>query len=232
LRQAINRSPWVVGVGDLGQVLGVEQAHLQRAVLGGEFGDRGCAQRGDPPEIGCGVGVLVEFTQRVDASGGDHAAIAHQHQPRDAQRVADDGDDLGERDRIGGAAGKYPHRDRAARRVGEHPILDLLAAFLAVAGVAARGQLTAPPGHPRRGQIEQRHPRRIHRLGQMPCRELLLDRLLAAGQPVHRGIDLVGGRVGHAQIHPQGGVVPPGQRGQLRAGPDHPRDDQRDRDVA
>ena len=54
---------------------------------------------------------------------------------------------------------KYPHRDRAACRVGEHPILDLLAAFLAVAGVAARGQLTAPPGHPRAGQIEQRHPR-------------------------------------------------------------------------
>src|SRR5208283_2401402 len=29
----------VVGVGDLGQILGVEQAHLQRAVIGGEFGD-------------------------------------------------------------------------------------------------------------------------------------------------------------------------------------------------
>src|SRR5258705_2922656 len=58
LRQAINRSPGVVGVGDLGQVLGVEQAHLQRAVLGGEFGDRWFAQRGDPPEIGCSVCVL------------------------------------------------------------------------------------------------------------------------------------------------------------------------------
>ena len=170
----------VVGVGDLGQVLGVEQAHLQRPVVAGELGDRGCAQRGDPPEIGCGVGVVVEFAQRVDAGGGDHAAIAHQHQLLDAQRVADDGDDLGERDRVGGVAGEHAHRDRAPGRVGEHPVLDLLAALLAVAGVAARGQLATPAGHPRAGQVEQRHPRRIHLRGQVFGRELLLDRLLPA----------------------------------------------------
>ena len=33
----------VVGVADLGQVVGVEQAHLQRSVVGGQCGDRGCA---------------------------------------------------------------------------------------------------------------------------------------------------------------------------------------------
>src|SRR6476619_3584208 len=37
--------PGVVGVADLGQVLGIEQAHLQRPVVGGEFGDCGCTQR-------------------------------------------------------------------------------------------------------------------------------------------------------------------------------------------
>ncbi len=224
--------PGVVGVADLGQVLGVEQAHLQRPVVGGEFGDCGCTQRGDPSEIGCGVRIVVEFAQRLDARGGDHAAIAHQHQPRDAQRVADDGDDLGERVRVGGVAGKHAHRDRASRRVGEHPVLDLLAALLAVAGVAARGQLAAPSGHPRAGQVEQRHPTRIHLQGKVFGRELALDRVLPVGQPVHRGIDLVGARVGHAQIHPEGGVGPPGQRGQLRTGSDHPRDDQRQGDVA
>src|SRR6185295_13712491 len=41
----------VVGVGDLGQVVGVEQAHLQRPVIAGELGDRGGAQRGDPPDV-------------------------------------------------------------------------------------------------------------------------------------------------------------------------------------
>jgi len=30
----------VVGVADLGQILGVEQAHLQRPVIGGQCGDR------------------------------------------------------------------------------------------------------------------------------------------------------------------------------------------------
>ena len=46
-------------MGDLGQVVSVEQAHLQRAVIGGEFGDGGGAQRGDPLEIGCGVGLSL-----------------------------------------------------------------------------------------------------------------------------------------------------------------------------
>src|SRR5512143_769198 len=43
LRQAMS-VVGVVGVGDLGQVLGVEveQAHLQRPVITGEFGDRWC----------------------------------------------------------------------------------------------------------------------------------------------------------------------------------------------
>src|SRR6476646_10105084 len=67
--------------------------------------------------------------------------------------IADDGDDLGERVRVGGVAGKHAHRDRASRRVGEHSVLGLLAALLAVAGVAARGQLAAPSGHPRAGQV-------------------------------------------------------------------------------
>ena len=40
----------VVGMGDLGQILLVEQAHLQWAVIGRECGDGGVAQRGDPPE--------------------------------------------------------------------------------------------------------------------------------------------------------------------------------------
>ena len=38
----------LVLVGDLGQVLGVEQAHLQRPVITGEFGDRWCPQCGVP----------------------------------------------------------------------------------------------------------------------------------------------------------------------------------------
>ena len=78
-----------VGVGDLGKVLGVEQAHLQRPVVGGQGGDLRGAQRGDPPEIGCGVGIVVEFTQGGDAGLCDHAAVTHQHQlvEREGSRI-------------------------------------------------------------------------------------------------------------------------------------------------
>jgi hypothetical protein len=44
----------VVGVGDLGEVLLVEQAHLQRAVVGGERGDGRGAQAGEPAEAVAG----------------------------------------------------------------------------------------------------------------------------------------------------------------------------------
>ena len=53
----------------------------------------------------------------------------------------------------------------------------------------------------------------------------------AAGQPVHRGVDVIGGRPGPPKIGAQGGIAPPGQGGQLRARPDHPGDDQRQGQV-
>ena len=63
--------------GDLGEVLLVEEAELQRAVVGHELADGGRAQRGDPPVV------LVEFAERVDAGAGDHAAVAdHDHLPQ------------------------------------------------------------------------------------------------------------------------------------------------------
>ena len=71
-------------------------------------------------------------------------------------------DDAGERGRVGGVARQYPHRHRAPGRVGEHPVVYLWQAFLAVARITAGGQLTTVPGHPRAGQIEQRYPARIH----------------------------------------------------------------------
>ena len=84
----------------------------------------------------CGFRVIVEFTQRVDTRGGDHAAITDHHQMVEFEGVfTDHGDDVGERGRIGGVAGEHPHRDRAAFTVSEQPEVDLLAAFFTVAGV-------------------------------------------------------------------------------------------------
>ena len=57
--------PRVVGAGDLGQILGIEQAHLQRPVGGGQCGDPGGAQRVIHRNPFCPT--VVEFTQRGDA---------------------------------------------------------------------------------------------------------------------------------------------------------------------
>ena len=66
------------------------------------------------------------------------------------------------------------------------------AAFLAVAGVAARGQLAQHrPVTQEEVRSEQRHPARIHLGPQVFGGELAFDGVLAARQPVHRGVDLL-----------------------------------------
>jgi len=62
--------------------------------------------------------------------------------------------------------------------------------------------------------------------------QLGLDGVLAAQQPVHRLIDLVGGRPRDAQVVPEGDIIPPADRGQLGRRPGHPGDDQRIGQVA
>ena len=65
----------------------------------------------------CGAGFVVGFAELVDAGAGDDAAVADQHQPRDAQRVLDHMHaDLGERGRVVGVAREHPHRDRGTIR--------------------------------------------------------------------------------------------------------------------
>ena len=130
---------------------------------------------------------------------------------------------LGERGRVGGAAGKHPHRHRAALWVGEQPVGDLRLAALAVAGVPERGQLVVGAFHPGAGQVEHGDAA----LAKMAAGQLGLDAILAVHQPVHRGIHLVGGRPRHPKVGAEGDVLPPADGGQLRARPHHPRDDQR-----
>jgi hypothetical protein len=56
--------------------------------------------------------------------------------------------------------------------------------------------------------------------------ERAFDGILAAEQPIHRGVDLIGGRAGHPQISAQSAIGPPAQGGQLACRPHHPGDDQ------
>ena len=50
-------------------------------------------------------------------------------------------------------------------------------------------------------------------------------------QPVHRRVEVIGGRPGDAEVGAQGGVGPPGQGGQLGGRGDDPGDDQRQGQV-
>ena len=60
----------------------------------------------------------------------------------------------------------------------------------------------------------------------MAAGQVRLDGVLPVLQPVHRGVDVIGGRAGHTQVGAEGGVGPPGQGGQLGARPGHAGDDQ------
>ena len=118
---------------------------------------------------------------------------------------------------------RTPGPPPAASRVGQQPVLDLRLAALAVPGVPVGGQLAVAALHPGGGQAGHRDAALV----QVPGGQLLLDVILAGDQPVHRGVDVVGGRAGHAQVGAEGHVVPPAGRGQLGRRAQDPRDDQR-----
>ncbi len=211
--------------GDLRQVLLIEQGQLQRPVIGHQLPDRRGSQRGDPPVGVRPLRAVLQQVQRPDAGAGDHAPVPDHDHPGQPELVPRHLHDLGERGGVAGAAGEHPDRDGAALGVGEQPVLDLQLALLAVAGVAAGRQRAAPALHPRGRQVEQRHPRRVDRRGQVAGGQPCLDRVLPGAEPVHRRVDVISGRAGNAQVGPEGGVVPPGQRGQLGGGGHDPGDD-------
>ena len=166
----------VVTGGDLGQVLLIEEAELERPVLGHQLLDRRGAQRGDPP-----VGIrprraVLVLVQRGDPGGGDHPAVADHDHLGQPELVPQHLHDAGERGRVAGVAGEHPDRDRAAVRVGEQPVLDLQPAFLAVPGVAAGGQRAPGALQPRGRQVEQRHPGRVRLRAQVAAGQPGLDR--------------------------------------------------------
>ena len=174
---------WEVRAGDLGQVLLVEEAELERAVVGYQLLDGRGAQRGDPA-VGIGAGgcrppVWFNAAIRAEVIMPRSPTMTMSRQP---ERLPYHLDDLGEGGRVAGVAGEHPDRDRAAFRVGEQPVLDLQLAFLAVPGVAAGGQRAVRAFQPRAGQVEQSHPRRVRGRGQVPAGQSGLDRVLP-GRP-------------------------------------------------
>ena len=142
---------------------------------------------------------------------------------------ADDLDDVGERDRVGGVPGN-------TRTATGRPSGSVSTPYSIGAGLfCRRGSSRARParstgGHRGAGQIEQRHPRRVHVEGKVFGGELVRSRPAdRRASPSQRR--LVGGRAGQVRSS-RACYRPRRQGGQLRGGPHDPGDDQHQRQIA
>ena len=171
------------GWADLGQVLGVEASSGPRRRPGGDL--RG-AQRGDPPEIRCGVRIVLS-----SHSAAMRAEVIMPRSPTSTSLSSETDAHSSRCRRM--RRGRRCCRETPARRpgapgVGEDTVFDCRS-LLAVAGVAARGQ----PQHRPVAQEEVRSNNAIRPDGRAKGGgEIAFD---GSGdeQPIHRSVDLVGG---------------------------------------
>ena len=120
------RQVWILGVGELAEVHLVEQRQLERALVIGEGFDLRGPKRCQPAQP-------AKFSERLDASRGDHPPVADHDEMGEPEALAHDLHDLAERDGVGCVAGKDPDRDRTALWVCQEPVLDLGLSSLFVA---------------------------------------------------------------------------------------------------
>ena len=187
---------WIVVVRQAQQIALVEQIELQVTGVR-EPGDRAALQRRDPVDA-------VQLAHGIDLHAGDHTAVAHHHQPVDAELVARLLDLREHRFRIARVAVEHGHRHGATAFIRKKTIVDLQRAGPAITAVAELGERACRALEPARRQIEQHQPASL----QVPLGEALLDRTLALDQPVHRLVQIVLVRVRHTQIVGQCGIGP------------------------
>src|SRR5438477_6623836 len=157
----------------------IEQRELQDAAID-QTPDGGAAKRRDPVEIS-GLDLLLE------ASLGDHAAVADEHHPVQAEAVFDLGDLSGERGRIAGGAFEHLHRHRAAVGGAEQAIDDLQLPLLAVPAVAELAQGAAAPLQVAGGDVVKHQDAIL----EMTLGQGLLDGGLTLEQPIEGPIELL-----------------------------------------
>ena len=158
----------------------------------------------------------------------EHATIANQHHPRQAEPLGERLDLVGDGLGVAGVAGIDLHGDRPPVGVGQHAVDDDRATGLAVAVVAEAGQRAGLPLVVAAGDVvEHQRP-----LAEVPSGEFLLDRRLSFQQPIHGVVEVILGGVGDVQLLGQGGVVPVSGVGQFGAGKEQAFGDHGDHQVA
>ena len=214
----------IVGCGDLGHVTGVKQRELQWAAVLGEGPDVGCAQRGDPVQTG---GPEVGF----DPRGGDHAAIADQHDAVELEALAQLLDLGGQRRRVSGIALEHLNSDGAAIGGTQQAEDDLRLVALSVAAVTVTGEFAASSFEVGRGEIVEHEAAVL----EMLVRERGLDVRLRLTEPVKGGVEFVFVDVSKAEDGAEGmcgGVLAELSGGcELCRGFDDARDDHREGEL-
>ncbi len=173
----------VLLAGHAGQARGVEQPGLDHVALH-QLAEGVPAQGGDPVEAD-------RLEVGVDASLGDHAAVADQGHALQAEALAQDLHASGEGVRVGGVAGEGLDGDGAALGAAQQAVDDLGA----VGAVVAGGELAAGALEVAGGDVVQGEGAG----GEVAFRELALDGGLAQGEPVHGVVEVGGGGVAEVE---------------------------------
>ena len=200
---------------ELKEITLIEEAELQVTTLH-QRADLRTLERRDPGES-------IEVTQLANRLVRDHAPIPHEDQALKAKLLAQLIDLRHQRARIGGVALVDRDGHRTARPRGEQSIVHLRRIALAVAAVTDLRQRTAIAFEVARTQVIERQGT----FREVPSRELLLDRLLALEQPVHRRIQIGLVPIGDAILFRQRRRMPPARGGELGVRRQDPRRDHR-----
>ncbi|MEZ6118310.1 MAG: hypothetical protein R3C28_17320 [Pirellulaceae bacterium] len=176
----------------LGQILCVEQRHLDRA---------GCAQLANSLGTQGGNPVQTIDTSQVfvDPSRRDHAAITNENEPVDAETFTSRRDDLSECRRVGRVAREDFNRNRTTFRITQQTVHDLRAIATMIATVTMFNQRTLSSRVIARRNIEQYQLPVL----QVLLGELVFDPRLTCRQPIHRGIQLMDIDVANRQLFSQ-----------------------------
>ncbi len=186
----------VVGVADLGQVMLVEQAHLQRPILGGQFGDGRGARAVIHPKPAPASLSSPRASMRAEVIMPRSPTNTSRSSPKLARMTSTMSVNA-----VGSAVSPENTRTATGHPAGSVRMpYSICASPFCDHGSTRGGHLTMPAGHPRAGQVKQRHPRRIRLRPKVFGGELLFDRVLPLHQPVHRRIHLVGGCAGNLQV--------------------------------
>ena len=169
-----------------------EEAGLQGALLD-QLAQTVGAQSGDPAQ----ARILAQI---LDAGVGEHAPVADQDQPPQAEAAAQGLDLVGHGGGIGGVAGIGAHRDRASVAVRQQAVDHGRTAALAVATVAEAHQRAGAAFVVAAGDIVEH----LGIVAEVAFGQAALNGGLAFMEPVHSGMEVVFARPARAGVPPRG----------------------------